>query len=570
MKNTTFFLRWILLAASLAFLAEELVRVCAYVFRQWGILPGLLDGAILYQLGQTLVLVPFLLFLLRPMEAAVRHCFADRARMIMAAGALLSGLAWLNLRWRVLWSWWCLALVLVGLLLPLWARRRALRPSRWQPAVLGMALLAVFAFHLGFSYLTTGYVIAPLPASPPVPAAERDERWRQDLHYLVSELPRLHVNAYHAVSKPAFEAAAAELDRQIPSLSDAQIITGMMSIVALVGDAHTSLRYGGFHQYPLQLRWFKDGLFVVAATPDFRQALGARVTGIGNTSVQDAYQMVSALISHENEGMLLDESPRYLVTPEILQALGILPAGSSGRFTFEDTSGSTFSLDLPQIEGGDTVTSLISIGVSKRASPPQWITPDVSDPLYRQKAEEAFWFQVLTPQKLLYFKYNACTPFGFPAFNTNLWQAVDEGSLENLVIDLRGNGGGANMVLDPFITELKKRPNIDQAGHLFVLIDRGTFSSAVDNATRIRQETHAVLIGEPAGGNVNGYGEVRDFRLRNSGLTVRYSTQYFNLAPGEGEAALVPDQLILPLAADYFAARDPVLEAVLQTIQPEG
>ncbi len=569
MKKTFQILGWIALLAVLAVLAEELTRVWLYVFRQWGFAQGLLDGAVWYKLGEALVLVPFLLFLFHEVgsQPEARLRFVSRARWVMAAGALLNLLAWLDLRRRVPWSWWSLALLVLGLLLPVWMRRQAGKPRLAGRLLVALPILLLFALNFGVSYILTGYFFVPLPASPPPPAATQAGRWQQDLHYLASELPRLHVNAYHSQSKAEFDAAVDRLDRQIPSLSDAGVIAGMMRIVASVGDAHTSLLLPGsptFHRYPLRAVWLRDGLFVTQTVPAYRQVLGARLARIGDSDVEDAYRQVSGLISHENESWLRDESPRYLATPEILQALGILPAAETGRFVLQRQDGSQLALDLPEIEGSSEITSLISFG--KRANPVQWISTDEgATPLYRQQADQAFWFQILPEKRLLYFKYNVCSPIGFDAFNTSLWKTADQAGVQYLVVDLRGNGGGNSAPFDAFLRELKARPALDQSGRLFALIDRGTFSSAVLNAISLRQQTPAILLGEPSGGKPNGYGEVRTMRLPNSGLTVSYSTNYFQEVAGD-PAAVFPDRTIEPSSADYFAGRDPVLDAVLQGI----
>jgi hypothetical protein len=44
---------------------------------------------------------------------------------------------------------------------------------------------------------------------------------------------------------------------------------------------------------------------------------------------------------------------------------------------------------------------------------------------------------------------------------------------------------------------------------------------------------------------------------------VQYSTRFFQLIEGSDPPSFHPDLLVQPSARDYFAGRDPVLEAVL-------
>lgn len=67
------------------------------------------------------------------------------------------------------------------------------------------------------------------------------DAWREDLRYLARELPSHHANAFHAVSREAFDAEVARLDASIPGLNGEEVLVGFMRVVALIGDGHTHL-----------------------------------------------------------------------------------------------------------------------------------------------------------------------------------------------------------------------------------------------------------------------------------------------------------------------------------------
>jgi hypothetical protein len=52
-----------------------------------------------------------------------------------------------------------------------------------------------------------------------------------------------------------------------------------------VGHTHVLLPSGSdpyaFHMYPIRIRWFSDGLAVVSAAREYREAVGGRLTRIG-------------------------------------------------------------------------------------------------------------------------------------------------------------------------------------------------------------------------------------------------------------------------------------------------
>src|SRR5205807_1833226 len=102
----------------------------------------------------------------------------------------------------------------------------------------------------------------------------------------------------------------------------------------------------------------------------------------------------------------------------------------------------------------------------------------------------------------------------------------------------------------------------NRKGSLYILIGRPTFSSAILNAARLRNETAAILAGKPTGGKPNHFGEVKTFELPNSHMQVSYSTKHFHPFKDDPNT-IVPDLLIEPTMADYVKGADPVLAAVI-------
>ncbi|MGH9768557.1 MAG: hypothetical protein ACREAB_14085, partial [Blastocatellia bacterium] len=91
------------------------------------------------------------------------------------------------------------------------------------------------ALLLSLSVVTGGSAkAAQTPALTP-------EQWREDLLYLAEELPRRHLNAFHQIPPEVFAQAVAEFDAEIPALPDHVIAAKMMKLVAMIGDARTSL-----------------------------------------------------------------------------------------------------------------------------------------------------------------------------------------------------------------------------------------------------------------------------------------------------------------------------------------
>ena len=147
-------------------------------------------------------------------------------------------------------------------------------------------------------------------------------------------------------------------------------------------------------------------------------------------------------------------------------------------------------------------------------------------------------------------------------FGREVLAFADTHPVKRFVVDLRGNDGGDSSLAQPLITGIKQRTALNQRGHLFVIMGRGTFSSAILNVLDFKNKTHAIFVGEPTGGKPNHYGEFEEFTLPHSRLRVGYSTKYFTYSQDD-TPSFAPDVRVELSSADYFAGRDSVLEAIM-------
>ncbi len=381
------------------------------------------------------------------------------------------------------------------------------------------------------------------------------EQWREDLRTFAKELPRRHKNAYHAVSKEAFEKAVADLDAAIPTLEPHQVVVRLQQIAALVGDGHTGVHTPGvFKRYPLGLYWFGNELRVTGAAKEYAQALGARVVKIGGTAVDDVQARVTRSFpsaENENPWYVLATSPAFLTSPETLQTLGVVRDLGPATFTFVDDAGASFDLAIAPVQPA-----------AEKAGPTLRLTSAVKEePLFRQRMGEPFWFTYLPESQTVYVAFRSYASLGENA--KKLWRFVDTNPVQKLVIDLRQNGGGDYTEGRKHLVEpVKERPALNQKGHLYVAIGRRTFSAALANATHFRKETQAILVGEPIGERPHSYSENDEMTLPHSHLVVSYSTRFYTFGD-EDVPAVMPDQRIDPDWAAFKAGKDPVMDWIL-------
>ena len=545
--------RWLTLAIIVSFLVEELVRVVWYVIGQWGIVGALIDGAALYKLGEFAILIPFLLLVhFNGVWAVRKSCdFIQKARWLIWLGGILTLIAAFDLVDRVKWSWWTIPLILLALVLPPVMGYLARKTAVWRGRILATVIVFLLASHYVFSFVFTGYFITPLPASHPSPADTAHGRWQQDLQYMADNLPRMHRNAFHTVPRPQFEAEVAALYDAIPDLNDHQVKAGFYRIAAMIGDGHTAItEWTGpsAGRYPIRYYWLSDGLFVVAAPEDNRDVLGGKVLRLGNLTADSAFDAVCALLPHESDSYLLYHSARYLTDIDLLRGLGI--ADDDGRMT----------LTVATNEGDKVDTDLAPVEDPGQS---QLIRLPETPPFYKSQSDRDYWSEFFDDHQTAYLKYNSFTdPAGFAEFTEEFWDMVEQKSARYVIVDFRENGGGYSPCFDRFYENILSHPDINRHGRLYHLINRRTYSSASLYTGIIRRDTEAILVGEPMGGGLNRYGDMRMFNLPNSGVEVSYSTKYFELWPDTLPPFTMDLQIDLS-SRDYFAARDPVLDTIL-------
>ncbi len=121
-----------------------------------------------------------------------------------------------------------------------------------------------------------------------------------------------------------------------------------MQIAASVGDGHTGVH---LPQDSSGTRSSSTGSVATCASSPSRRktssraALGARVVAIGGVDIAEVQARVRGCFpsaENENEWYVLSTSPAFLVRPEVLHALAIVPDLGAATFTFEDDQGKRF------------------------------------------------------------------------------------------------------------------------------------------------------------------------------------------------------------------------------------
>lgn len=446
---------------------------------------------------------------------------------------------------------------------------RASRPLSLRPHT-----VPGFRFALAIAPLVLALTAAAAHAAV---SPEWAARWREDLAFLGRELPKTHADLYHSMPRDSFEARLSRLEAALPGLEHRDIAVAIAELVAGVGDGHTRLTlpvdpaagfFGGhsstpdpkvealkFHQLPIRLYLYEDGLYVRRVGRAYARAAGARVLRIGGMSADDAMRAVRPVVQRDNETQIANLLPDFLVVPEVLAARGVTRDPAAATFEVETPAGRRMRLELSAVPLGGAVDWVDARDAAQAPAP-----------LYLRDPERNYRFEYLPDARIVYLAYNEVYDEGdetLDAFADRLFGFIDANPVEALVVDIRANPGGNNSRNRPLLMGLIRCAKLRDPGRLFVIAGRGTFSAAMMFALDVERYTNAIFVGEPTGARPNHYGDSRKVTLPNSGLTVRVSTLYWQYAdPRDARDAIEP-QVPAPLrSSDYAANRDPALDAI--------
>ena len=143
--------------------------------------------------------------------------------------------------------------------------------------------------------------------------------------------------------------------------------------------------------------------------------------------------------------------------------------------------------------------------------------------------------------------------------------AVFSSQTQQLVIDLRQNGGGDLYVGLVLANALNLIDNVDWKDGVYVLTSAVTFSAGASNAALFRQLLNAKIVGTPTGSNPTGYQDMGDFILPNSNLRITYSKRLFRLQE-TATNGLLPDLYLEQNWVDFAIGKDNVLDNVIEML----
>jgi hypothetical protein len=384
---------------------------------------------------------------------------------------------------------------------------------------------------------------------------QRNLLLKEDITFFKNELPKRHKNLFSKIEKEEYNDLTDQLIDKIDQLNNNQLFVELNKIVASIGDAHTNISIWDGYSYPLKF-WIFDGkVYVVNADTTLKDMIFSQILKIDGIDIDKVLKQLTSLISHENDSWVLAMLPNYLQAPVYMYGLGIVKNESEAVFTV-------------QIDGEEKDFTVSALENGENADFVNEKTEDVLIGAY----EKYYTYEYMPDYKALYFEYNVCADMDnikFIDFNKEMFNFIEENNLDKVIIDLRNNSGGNSEILNPFTKSLKSYIKENNNVKVYILVGRNTFSSGMFAIYRVKESApEAISVGEPTGGALDCYGEVRSFNLPNSQIPISYSTKYFEFSKNfkyknDGIGTFLPDISIQPTIEDYMSQTDVVFNYAL-------
>jgi hypothetical protein len=386
------------------------------------------------------------------------------------------------------------------------------------------------------------------PSASPFTSLSPAAAWAADLAQLDQAVRQSHPAPFTIHPEGEWTAKLAEIRQTLPAAGADEQLVQLASLVGLL-DTHSGLTSPNPGRlYELLLYRFDDGWYVIRAGDPSLVAL--RLVSIGGVAIDEVEKRLAPLVPHDNGSGLLDGMQGLLSSVAFLHGAGIVATPAAPAYVLQKPDGTKVTAnprDLGEAFWADQLGVTGDLvgdapeAVSRRGAG-AWTKLDAADRVFLISYSD-----YVDPEPLL----------------AEMKQALDSGQADRVVVDLRYLRGGNGGVAMPLVSGLQAEERVNRPGGLTVLIGRENVSAGTVIVRGFDDRTKAVLVGEPTPARADNFlCECLDIVLEHSRFVVTIPTQA--VRTGDSRPEIAPDVPMALSSTDFFAGRDPVLDAALK------
>lgn len=320
---------------------------------------------------------------------------------------------------------------------------------------------------------------------------------------------------------------------------------------------------------PLLFQWVNGGVVVFATTGRMAAINRSRVLQIGSLTPSAVIRHLQALYAGNMDFLKTIATPD-LSSSVVLNWLGVIHRGRV-RLVLQTVSGHITRVTVPLVAATPAedaaALSHVALTVEDKTEAPPGI---------KFSAVRYYTWAINPKHNYAVFWLGQCRDTaGYRRAVAMFFRSVRVHHITNIVWDLQNNSGGNSMVIGPWLDRIRGpvalngyngslmiptrvAPRDQFGGHLYVLVNGGTFSSGVMVAEILVANHLATLIGQSPGMGPSGYGNVAIEQA--AGLQVQTSTTVFSAPGNSWRSYLLPNVLIPLTVQDLQSGINPVAQ----------
>lgn len=396
----------------------------------------------------------------------------------------------------------------------------------------------------------------------------------EEVRIVVECILRYHPNPFHVTNKEEFFFEVDKYLERKGEISMAQHYFALAHLASLIFDTHTQIHItketpGFAASFPLRFRIFPDGLYIIAGSDDYFEAIGKKVVSICGQPPDDVLDRLSQYASSDHWLRKRVFAELFLYMPETYAVFDLKTANGKIELQLQDLNGEQSAIELSQT--WDRGYADFSWDRLNPFIPEELRTVhdvlETAVPFYQQHLDDNYWFQFLdADKKQMYIQINKQFDKEDKhsiEFHLEWTQALWASDAEVVIIDLRNDPGGMTNVgsgLPKFLENMYfTRSTLKGIAVLFGL---DTVSAGTMLIAELEAAVQPVLIGEPTGSSPNMYLNAHKIDLPYSKMQLEVSKDvYTSVHEDDPRAYIAPDMPLSPSFEEYANGRDPLLEA---------
>ena len=401
--------------------------------------------------------------------------------------------------------------------------------------------------------LLIGFVLSYSGSAQEVNFNMDQNSWEEDFAFLKKKVEKMVPQYKNDENKKAFDNVYEIISSSEIGNQKEEIIFALQRLLNTLNDEGCNVPL--FQQgvdlqiLPIKTYWFNDGLYILDTSNNYKEIIGKQIVKINNIHIKEVFNTIKPILNADNDFYKKYLFQAYGLMPSLLKTVGF--GNSNDKVTLEFASGEIKTIESSSIESYSALSRMLA-------------NDEFFSISNTTHVKENYWFESIPKTKNLFIQLqhisNNESGDSFSDFVKNIETILTKNEITKVIVDVRYGGGGNGFKLKPLTDALRDSKKINQKGRLFVLTSNATRGTLLELASILKQNTKAIIVGEPTAEGPNTVGDIKYITLPNSNLKVSLTHQLWSTSWNKDlSTILLPDEKVVYNYADRLKHKDPWL-----------